>query len=415
MPDPKTFVIAGAGLAGAKAAQTLREEGFDGRVVLVGAEPELPYERPPLSKSYMAGETPRDAAHVHPEAFYADQDIELLRGVAVTGLDPGEHRVELAGGRELRYDRLLIATGAVPRRPPIPGSELPGVHVLRSLADADALRAALSAGGPVAIVGAGWIGCEVAAAARTLGAEVTLVEQGDAPLERVLGRELGDFFAGVHREHGVRVLTGAAVAGIEGPERVERLRFAGGDAIECATVLIAVGVAPDTRLAAAAGLDVRDGIAADDRLQTASTDVFVAGDAAAAFHPRYGREVRVEHWANALNQGPAAARSMLGRGEPYARLPYFYSDQYDVGMEYAGLHAPQDRLVVRPGPDGRPLLAFWLDGADRATAGLHLGDWDAIEPIKRLIESGARLDAGRLADPGVALDEIAGSVAPAAG
>ena len=415
MPDPKTFVIAGAGLAGAKAAQTLREEGFDGRVVLVGAEPELPYERPPLSKSYMAGETPRDAAHVHPEAFYADQDIELLRGVAVTGLDPGEHRVELAGGRELRYDRLLIATGAVPRRPPIPGSELPGVHVLRSLADADALRAALSAGGPVAIVGAGWIGCEVAAAARTLGAEVTLVEQGDAPLERVLGRELGDFFAGVHREHGVRVLTGAAVAGIEGPERVERLRFAGGDAIECATVLIAVGVAPDTRLAAAAGLDVRDGIAADDRLQTASTNVYVAGDAAAAFHPRYGREVRVEHWANALNQGPAAARSMLGRGEPYARLPYFYSDQYDVGMEYAGLHAPQDRLVVRPGPDGRPLLAFWLDGADRATAGLHLGDWDAIEPIKRLIESGARLDAGRLADPGVALDEIAGSVAPAAG
>ncbi|HEV2814235.1 MAG TPA: FAD-dependent oxidoreductase [Solirubrobacteraceae bacterium] len=389
MSERETFVIAGGGLAGAKAAETLREEGFEGRVVLVGAEPELPYERPPLSKKYLTGDSPREDAYVHPRSFYDEHEIELEIGVLATELDAAGHRLDLAGGRSLRYDRLLIATGAVPRRPPIEGIDLDGVLVLRTLADADVLRERLGAGARVAIVGAGWIGCEVAASARALDAEVTLLESGATPLERVLGPELGGFYAGVHREHGVDVVTGARVEAIEGDGRVERIRLADGHPVECSTVVVGVGVAPDTRLGVAGGLDVEDGIVVDELLRTSDPDVFAAGDVASAFHPRYGRHVRVEHWANALNQGVAAGRSMLDRGAPYDRLPYFFSDQYDVGMEYAGLHAPGDRLVLRGTLDSRPFRAFWRDGAGRTTAGMHVDDWDAIEEIKRVVESDA--------------------------
>ena len=385
-----TFVIVGAGLAGAKAAETLREEGFEGRVVLVGAEPELPYERPPLSKKYLTGDAEREDAHVHPPAFYEEQGIELVSGALATGLDVEAHRVGLADARSLEYDRLLIATGAVPRRPPIDGIDRDGVLVLRTLADADALRRRLAGGGPVAIVGAGWIGCEVAAAARTLGAEVTLIEQAAVPLERVLGPQLGAMYADVHRDHGVRLLTGRGVARIG-----DGVRLDDGEVVAAETVVVGVGVAPDTRLAAAGGLSVDDGILADEHLRTSAPDVFAAGDAANALHPRYGRHVRVEHWANALNQGVAAARSMLGRGEPYARLPYFFSDQYDVGMEYVGLHDPAaDRLVVEGSVEERRFQAFWVDRDGSVTAGMHVNEWDrGIEPVKRVVEAGAPLQA----------------------
>jgi 3-phenylpropionate/trans-cinnamate dioxygenase ferredoxin reductase component len=414
--DHKTFVIVGAGLAGAKAAETLREEGFDGRIVLVGEEPELPYERPPLSKKYLTGDSPREDAHVHPDGFYAEHGIELVAGVPATGVDVEAHRVDLADGLSVAYDRLLIATGSVPRRPPIEGIDLAGVHTLRTLADADVLRERFDAGVRVAIAGAGWIGCEVAAAARTRGAEVTLIEAGGAPLERVLGPELGGVFAGVHREQGVRVVTGAGVERIEGRNRVERVRLAGGTTVDCDVVVVGVGVSPDTRLGVAGGLDVDDGVVVDDHLRTSDPDVFAAGDVANAFHPRYGRHIRVEHWANALNQGAAAARSMLDRGEPYDRVPYFFSDQYAVGMEYAGFHDPSDRLVVRGSLEDREVQAFWIGPDGRLTAGMHLNDWDAIEPIKRLIESDAVVDAERLADPNVPLDEVPISAAtPAPG
>ena len=412
MSDQKTFVIVGAGLAGAKAAETLREEGFEGRVILVGDEPEAPYERPPLSKKYLTGDSPREDAHVHPDGFYAEHDIEVLGGVLATGLDVEGRRVGLADGRSLPYDRLLIATGSVPRRPPIEGIDLAGVHTLRTLADADVLRERFADRARVAIIGAGWIGCEVAAAARARGAEVTLIEAGGAPLERVLGPELGGIYADLHREQDVRVLTGAAVEAIEGGEHVERVRLAGGRSVDCDVVVVGVGVVPDTRLAVAGNLDVDDGIVVDEHLRTSAPDVFAAGDVASAFHPRYGRHVRVEHWANALNQGAAAARSMLDRGEPYTRLPYFYSDQYAIGMEYAGLHDPSDRLVVRG--RGREIKAFWIGGDGRVTAGMHLDDWDAIEPIKHLIESDAVVDADRLADPSIPLDEVAAATTPSA-
>ena len=406
MTQEKTFLIVGAGLAGAKAAETLREEGFEGRIVLVGAEPEVPYERPPLSKKYLMGEAAREDAQVHPRAFYAEHDVELVSGALATGLDVDAHRVTLADSRDIAYDRLLIATGALPRRPPIEGIELEGVRLLRTLADADALRASITAGSRVVIVGAGWIGCEVAAAARTLEAEVTLVEHADVPLQGVLGRELGAMFAGVHREHGVELLTGAAVEAFEGDGRVERVRLRDEKVLACDVVVVGVGVAPDTRLAATGGLELENGVVADDHLRASAPDVFVAGDVANAFHPRYDRHVRVEHWANALNQGVAAARSMLDRGEPYARLPYFFSDQYDVGMEYAGLHDTADRLVVRGSIESGSLHAYWLDSERHVTAGLHVNDWDGgIEPIKRLIETDAVVDPDRLGDPGVPLEE----------
>jgi 3-phenylpropionate/trans-cinnamate dioxygenase ferredoxin reductase component len=405
--DQQTFVIVGAALAGAKAAETLRSEGFAGRVVLVGDEPELPYERPPLSKAYLIGKAPREDAQVQPKAFYEEHDIELVTGVRASRIDVAGHTVVLADGRTFAYDRLLLATGSVPRRPPIDGIDLPGVHVLRTVAHADALREAFAARPRVAIIGAGWIGCEVAAAARAHDAEVTLIEAGGAPLERVLGPELGGVFARVHREHGVRLLTGAGVERLEGADRVERIVLAGGETIDCDLVVVGVGVAPDTALASEAGLAVDDGVTTDEHLRTSAPDVFAAGDVASALHPRYGRHVRVEHWANALNQGPAAARSMLDRGEAYTRLPYFFSDQYDTGLEYAGLHAPSDRLVVRGDLEADHLQAFWLGRDGRVTAGMHVNEWDAIEPIKQLIESDAVVDPDRLADPDVPLDHAA--------
>jgi 3-phenylpropionate/trans-cinnamate dioxygenase ferredoxin reductase component len=382
----ETFVIVGAGLAGAKAAETLRSEGFAGRLVLVGAEPELPYERPPLSKKYLMGQSPREDARVHPREFYDEHDVELVTGALATGLDVAGRRLTLADSRSFAYDRLLIATGAVPRRPPIDGIDRDGVLLLRTLADADALRARIvDGGGPLAIVGGGWIGCEVAAAARTLGAEVTLIEQGEAPLGVVLGRELGEMYAEVHRSHGVEVLTQARVESIGSGH----VRLAGGVTVECATVVVGVGVAPDTRLGLAGGLELDDGIVVDSLLRTSAPGVFAAGDVANAFHPRYDRHVRVEHWANALNQGIAAARSMLGRGEPYTRLPYFFSDQYDVGMEYVGLHDPAaDRLVLEGEISDLKFRAYWVDAAGTVTAGMHVNDWDeGIDPVKRVVEA----------------------------
>ncbi len=411
MPEPsRTFVIVGGGMAGGKAAETLRAEGFDGRVVIVAAEPVAPYERPPLSKGYLAGASPREEALLQPEAWWAEHGIELRTGRRATALDPASRRVELDDGAELRYDRLLLATGAVPRRPPIAGAGLDGVLTLRTLADSDALRERLARpGARLAIVGGGWIGCEAAAAARALGAEVTLLEAAAQPLAGVLGASLGAVFADLHRDHGVDVRTGVAVDEIGGRGRVEHVRLADGERIACDTVLLAVGVAPDTALAEAAGLAVDDGIVVDERLAASAPDVLAAGDAARAFHPRYRRHVRVEHWSTALNQGIAAGRLLLGAGEPYARLPSFFSDQYDLGLEYVGLHAPGDRLVVRGDAAARRLVAVWLDGGRRPTAAMHVNEWDAIEPLRRLVETAAPVDPERVADASVPLEELAGA------
>jgi 3-phenylpropionate/trans-cinnamate dioxygenase ferredoxin reductase component len=406
MTTTRTFVIVGAALAGAKAAAELREQGFDGRLLLIGDEAELPYERPPLTKDYLRGESPREKAQVHPESFYADQAIELMRGRSVTTLDAAGHRITLDDGDELPYDRLLLATGAAPRPIELPGAQLDGVRYLRTLADCDDLRARLRDGLPVVVIGAGWIGCEFAASARQLGAEVTMIAPEAVPLERVLGPELGAIYRDVHREHGVELLLGTGVEAFEGASRLERVRVSDGRVVDCGLALVGIGASPRTGLAAAAGLDVDDGILVDASLATSAPDVFAAGDVANAWHPVYERRVRVEHWANALHQGPAAAQSMLGRRVSYDRIPYFYSDQYDVGMEYSGLARSSDELVFRGDPQGREFVAFWLaDGV--VVAGMNVNVWDVNEHVQALIRAGTPVDVQLLTDPDTPLAQLA--------
>ena len=406
MTTPSSIVIVGASLAGAKAAETLREEGYDGRLVLVGDEAERPYERPPLSKDYLRGESERAKAYVHEEGFYDEHAIELRRGTAAVEVDVAERTVTLEGGERMAWDRLLLAVGAEPRRLPVPGADLEGVLYLRDLADSDRLKATLAAGGRLVVVGAGWIGSEVAASARQLGLEVTLVERLAVPLENVLGATVGRIYGDLHEERGVELVTGAAVEAFEGAGRVERVRLAGGRSIDCAAAVVGIGVAPRTALAEDAGLAVDDGILVDATLQASAPGVYAAGDVANVLHPFYGRRVRVEHWANALNQGPAAARNMLGREEPYDRIPYFFSDQYDVGMEYSGLASPTDRVVFRGDPATREMIAFWIaDG--RVAAGMNVNVWDVTGPIQDLIRSRAAVDLARLQDPEVPLEELA--------
>jgi len=401
-----TFVIVGAGLAGAKAAETLRAEGFDGRLLLLGEEAERPYERPPLSKGYLRGETDRDSLYVHPEGFYAAHGIELRPSSPVGAIDPGSRQVELVSGERISYERLLLATGAAPRRLPLPGADLAGVQYLRTRSDADALAAAAAHAEHVVVVGTGWIGSEAAASLRQLGREVTLVGPDTAPLVRVLGPEVGGVYRDLHADHGVRLALGTRVAAFRGHGRVEAVVTSDGRTIEGDLVLVGAGAVPRTELAEAAGFAVRNGILVNEQLEVVgAAGVYAAGDVAAAWHPRYQRYLHVEHWANARNQGPAAARNMLGRSLPYARLPYFYSDQYDLSMEYSGLATTWDRVVVRGDLAARTFIAFWLKD-QRVIAGMNANVWDVTESLQTLIRSGRSVDPARLADPDIPLDQV---------
>jgi 3-phenylpropionate/trans-cinnamate dioxygenase ferredoxin reductase subunit len=404
------FLIVGASLAGAKAAEELRSHGFDGRVMLVGAEPERPYERPPLTKDYLRDESGRENAYVHPDGFYEQQEIELVTGVTVTAIDPGSSQVMLDDGRRLGYDRLLLTTGAEPRRLRIPGADLDGVHYLRTLADCDLLRARLAAGGRVVVVGAGWIGSEFAASARQRGLEVTVIDPHPLPSERIFGPGVAAFYRDVHRQHGVELLLGEGVDAFEGDGAIARVRTASGRRIACDFAVVGVGAVPRTGLASDAGLRVSNGIVTDAQFQTTAPGIFAAGDAANAWHPLYGQRIRTEHWANALNQGPAAARSMLGQRVSYDRVPYFYSDQYDVGMEYSG-YAPQwDEVIFRGDREGGEFIAFWLRGG-RLAAGMNVNVWDVNPQIEALIRAQQPVQAKALADPGVTLDSLVGALA----
>jgi 3-phenylpropionate/trans-cinnamate dioxygenase ferredoxin reductase subunit len=342
---------------------------------------------------------------VHPPEFYGEKDIELRTEVSVTGVDLSASEV-LIGDERLGFSKLLLATGAEPRRIPVPGADLDGVHYLRTFGDSDALRAAIESSSRVAVIGAGWIGAEVAASARQKGLEVTLIEQLDAPLERVLGRELGEIYGAIHRDQGVDLRTGTAVEAIEGSGRAERVRLAGGDTVDCDFVVVGIGVAPRVALAEAAGLEVGDGILVDERLKTSADNVYAAGDVAAAWHPFFEQRLRVEHWHNALEQGPAAARSMLGTGDPYDKIPYFFSDQYDVGMEYAGHATDWDDIVLRGDVDAREFIAFWLkDG--RVLAGMNVNVWDVTDDIQALIRRRAQVEPDRLRDTDTPLADLA--------
>jgi len=408
MPADSTYVIVGASLTGAKAAETLREEGFDGNIVLLGEEHELPYERPPLSKGYLLGKEDRSSIFVHEESWYAENAVDLRLGVRVTALDPGARQVSLDDGGTVAYDRLLLATGASPRRLRAPGGDLDGIMYLRRVGDSERLHAALRGGGQVVTVGGGWIGLEVTAAAREAGCEVTVVEPEPVALHRQLGPELGGVFTDLHKEHGVVFRTRESVTEFRGSDgRVNAAVTSSGAVLPADHVVVGIGAIPSTGLAADAGLDVGNGVLADAGLRTSAPEVFAAGDVANAFHPLYGKHVRVEHWANALNGGPAAARSMLGQGISYDAVPYFYSDQYDLGMETAGLPEPDtyDQVVYRGDLAGREFVAFWLsDGM--VVAGMNVNVWDVNDDIQALIRSRRRVDEARLADLGIMIADL---------
>jgi 3-phenylpropionate/trans-cinnamate dioxygenase ferredoxin reductase subunit len=403
-----SFVIVGASLAGATAAQTLREEGFSGRVELIGDEAEPPYERPPLSKAYLQGNSPREKVFVHPADWYRQNDVNLRLGTTVVAVDRAARRVSLADGDALPYDALLLSTGSAPRRLQVPGIHVTGVHYLRSLADSDRIKQAFLRSPRVVVIGGGWIGLETAAAARTAGLPVTILERGELPLLHVLGREVAQVFADLHRERGVVLRCHAEVAAVESEHgSVTGVRLGDGTLVPADLVLVGVGITPTTRLAADAGLDVGNGISVDAHLRTADPAVFAAGDVADAYTPHLGRHVRVEHWANARRQGDAAARSMLGQDISYDRPPYFFTDQYDLGMEYTG-HVDPDRdhrVVFRGDLERREFLAFWLSEG-QVLAGMNVNVWDVTEGIEALISSRRHLDPHRLADPNVALGDV---------
>jgi 3-phenylpropionate/trans-cinnamate dioxygenase ferredoxin reductase subunit len=406
--SPETIVIAGAGLAGAKAAETLRTEGFGGRIVLVGDESVRPYERPPLSKDYLRGESGFDAAAVHDADFYAAHDIELRTSTAVTALHPADSAVELGDGERIRYERLLLATGASPRRLPIPGADLPGVHTLRNVDDSDAIRTAVTGGGPVVVIGAGWIGAEVAASSRQLGADVSMVDLVDVPLERVLGPEVGAVYRDLHRDHGVTLRLGVGIESIGGAGRVEEVKLADGSVLPAAAVVVGVGVAPRVDLAAAAGLEIDNGVRTDAYLGTSAPQVYAAGDVANAWHPFHETWIRLEHWSAALNQGPVAAKNMLGITTPYDKVPYFFSDQYELGMEYRGWAPTYEQVVFRGDPASGEFVVFWVgDGVVRAAMTANV--WDQGDNLERLLLSRAHPDPAALADPDTDLAALAGA------
>ncbi len=406
MSESQTIVIVGASLAGAKAAETLRQEGFAGRVVLIGEEGDRPYERPPLSKGYLRGDEEVVKIFVHEEGFYAEQGIELRTSTLVKAVDPATSQLVLDDGERLAYDRLLLTTGAAPRRLTVPGADLPGVHYLRDVGDADGLAVSIGQASRLVVVGAGWIGSEVAASARQMGTEVAMVDPGAVPLAGVMGPEVGAVFRQLHASHGVDLYLGTGVEAVVGRKVAEGVRTSDGRVIDADLVVVGIGVAPRTELAEAAGIRVGNGIEVDEHLETSVSGIFAAGDVAAAWHPGLGERVRVEHWANALNQGPAAARNMLGARIAYDRVPYFFSDQYDLGMEYSGYARIWDRVVFRGNPDDGKFIAFWLaDG--RVVAGMNANVWDVTGPIQALIRSRATVDIGRLTDPAVPLEEVA--------
>lgn len=401
-----SIAIAGGGLAGATAAFALRNGGFDGRLTVVSQEQSAPYERPPLSKTYLRGESTLDQALVRPLADYEVNGIELLRGRRAVTLDPTIRRLNLDDGTNLTYDALLIATGAAPKHLGSTPVSLAGVHYLRNAEDADAIRTEAASAKNIAVIGGGWVGSEVAASLRELGHDVTLISALPRPLERVLGPEVAEVYRQLHAEHGVRLIQGR-VSSIRGTRSVEEIRLTDGHGVPADLVVIGVGAVARLQLAMRGGLETTaGGIAVDEYLRTSVPNIYAAGDVAAAWHPRFGRHLRVEHWDNAIRQGKAAAANILGANEPYARTPYFYSDQFDLGMEYRGYAPEWGKVVVRGDLAKREFLAFWL-ADNRVIAAMNANLWDQSDELQRLVKSDERLDLTRLADPAVPLAEAA--------
>jgi 3-phenylpropionate/trans-cinnamate dioxygenase ferredoxin reductase component len=408
MNNKPSLIIVGGGMAGAIAAQTLREEGFDGSITLLSQEPNLPYERPPLSKDYLQGNADRDSIFVHPESWYAEHAVELSLGGAVTSLDPAARTVATTTGTQLRYDKLLLTTGSKPRRLDLPGADLDGVYYLRNVEDSERIKIKFSSAKRAVIIGGGWIGLETAAAARAAGLDVTILVSGDLPLQHVLGSEVAPIFAELHRSHGVDLryrTTAVELTGRHGT--VTGAKLSDGSPIDADMIIIGIGAIPRIELAAAADLKIDNGIVVDEHLRTSDPDIFAAGDIAHAYNPRLGRHTRVEHWANARRQGAVAAKSMLGQDALDLRPSYFFTDQYDLSMEYTGDIGPAgyDQVIFRRHADTGQLIVFWLY-EQRVQAGMNINIWDVAEDIEQLIKSARPINANDLADPAIPLASL---------
>jgi 3-phenylpropionate/trans-cinnamate dioxygenase ferredoxin reductase component len=398
----ETFVIVGAGLAGGAAVFTLRQDGFDGRVILIGAEKHPPYERPPLSKEYLRGESSFEQALFQPHDFYDENGIELRCGVRATRIDAREKTVELDSGEHVAYDRLLYAAGVKNRHVQVPGSDLEGVYSLRTVADCDLIRGEISPGRKAVVVGMGFIGSEVAASLRQSGVEVTVVDRNTVPLRRVLGEEVGRVIEGIHRDHGAELIFEDSVAAFEGESRVEGVTTTKGRRLGCDFVVVALGVEPVVEPLTGTGVEIDNGVVVDEYCRTGVEGIYAAGDVANHYHPVFGRHIRVEHWQNALKQGEAAARSMLGDGEPYREIPWFWSDQYEHNLQYAGFHRDWDELVVRGSLEDLSFVAFYRKD-ERVLAAVAMDRGRDLRRSVPLIKGRERIEASKLRDPDVDL------------
>ena len=405
-----TFVIVGAGHAGGRAAEAMRKHGFDGRVVLNGAEPHLPHERPPLSKGVLLRTQDYESCLLHPRAFYDEQAIELCLDVGVAAVDCAAGTVSLGDGRTLDYDQLLFTTGATPRRLAVPGADLPGVHYLRTIEDSAAIAAAFGERSRVAVIGGGFIGLEVAAAARQRGCEVTVLEAADRLIGRAVPPAIGTRLKALHEAHGVQVRLGGTVTAIEGHDRVETVLCEGAAPLAADLVVIGIGVIPESAVAARAGLAVDDGILVDEFGETSEPGIYAAGDVARFYHPLFDRRLRLESWLHAEKQSAAAAGVMCGARAPYVEVPWLWSDQYDASLQVAGVQDADDRVVERGPPDGDKVLQFFIKGdIVRGVVGLGIGVAIGrdIRWARRLIENRVPVDPARLADQAVGLKELA--------
>lgn len=406
MANNESHVIVGAGIAGNAAAETLRKQGFDGEVHLVGAEPYRPYDRPPLSKEFLSGAKAEEKLFFKTEDFYAEQSIDLHIGSEATTIDIAENTVYLNTGKSLRYDKLLLATGSRVRTLPIPGSDLEGVHYLRTIDDSRAIARSMNGASAVVIVGAGFIGSEVAAVCKTAGIEVTVLEIQPQPMAHILGDQMGAIYAKLHTNRGIDLRLQEGISEIRGNSRAEQVITDQGNAIDCDFVVIGVGITPDTALAESAGLDVDRGILTNEYCRTSHPDIYAAGDVANWFHPGLGHRLRVEHWDNALNQGAAAAKSMLGAPEPYSPTLYFWSDQYDLNIQYLGHAAQWDEVAVRGNPADEKFTAFYLkDGSVHGA--LIVNNFRDIRPTRTLIGQKTPVNAVSLSDESTNLKQLA--------
>jgi 3-phenylpropionate/trans-cinnamate dioxygenase ferredoxin reductase subunit len=415
MTKRQTFVIVGAGLAGAKAAEALRTEGFDGRIILVGEESSRPYDRPALSKEFLQGKLVEEKLYVHPREWYRENDVDLYVDTRIAAVDRDTHEIVTEAGQRYGYDKLLLTTGSSPRRLTVNGGTAVGPLYLRTLNDSEALKAAFASGGRVAIIGGGWIGLETAAAARAAGCDVTVIEMAELPLVKVLGREVAEKFAALHRAHGVTLELNVGVSAIESRDAQSyEIRLTDERTVNADAIVAGVGIVPNIRLAEEAGLIIDNGVLVDEFLATSAPDIFAAGDVANAFYPMFGTHLRLEHWSAALNQGPIAAANMLGRNVAYDRVPYFFSDQYDQGMEYTGFvdKGHYDRVVFRGDSSKSEYIAFWMkDG--RVLAGMNVNVWDVTNVIANLVRSRGTIDEDKLADVTIPLEDLVSDVGAA--